>query len=347
MAPPVDWRTRTVYKDNQAISATRILGWAVEIYFNLCFSIGGNSVSNGDFPDTVRVRLDTLGYRDLLLCPEQRQAAIKIGADIRERLFAANFCILKANVPVNIAGEKVGEHDLIVELLGQSRQSLITGRFSVEVKIRRIRNEQFLPKLHTTLQEEAWLRIKQADGTFKQSWWQTISHEPHWAGRILVLVQLPGSEADGYTPYKVRAEQRLLHGAWAPLFGWPSSAFAPSPKAVPKAVAKAGPTAVPKALPRARPGWDVFKKTCGPWKEFGGKKVAAIKTFLKKASKPCSNSERKVAYWKESLLKGRITGQHFFLVDRNFFVRDGSRPGGGSKQPAASEEALRLVYATY
>ena len=59
-----------------------MLGFAVEIYFNLCFSIGGNSVVPGCFPSTVSVRLDQLGYRELILPESVQVAAIRIGADI-------------------------------------------------------------------------------------------------------------------------------------------------------------------------------------------------------------------------------------------------------------------------
>ena len=58
-------------------------------------------------------------------------------------------------------------------------------------------------------------------------------------------------------------------------------------------------------------------------------------------------SRRAVSYWQGALLRGRLHGQHFFDVDRNFFDIAGPCPGGGSKMPAASEEALTLVYETY
>ena len=69
------------------MTATRILGMAIEVYVNLCFSIGGNTVTTGDFPDIVSARLDNLGERDLLLFLEQKNFAIQYGSKIRECLF--------------------------------------------------------------------------------------------------------------------------------------------------------------------------------------------------------------------------------------------------------------------
>ena len=62
-----------------------------------------------------------------------------------------------------------------------------------------------------------------------------------------------------------------------------------------------------------------------------------------KAGKPSTNSGRYVSYWKKTLLRGRLEGQHFFSLNRSFF----GEGHGGSLQPVASEEALSLVYATY
>ena len=94
--------------------------------------------------------------------------------------------------------------------------------------------------------------------------------ERFWAGRILVLCELPEDE-EKVSPYKLRADRRLLGGDWAHLFGWhgfgPKAAAAPqpNPKAAPKALPKAAAAAAPKASPKAAPApakerWSSFEE---------------------------------------------------------------------------------------
>ena len=124
----------------------------------LCFEIGGNSVTPGSFPTTVRVKLDNLGYRELRLNEVLRIPAMNIGEDIREELRERGYHILHCNVPVKIQGNKVGEHDLICDVRwrgGGSRP--VSGRFSVEIKLRRVSTNNHiahLRSLRSILEEE-------------------------------------------------------------------------------------------------------------------------------------------------------------------------------------------------
>ena len=158
MAPPIDCLSRDVYKDGRIIKSARLLGMMVEIFFRLCFEIGGNSVTPGSFPTTVRVKLDNLGYRELLLNESLRGPAMNIGEDIREELRERGYHILHCNVPVKIQGNKVGEHDLICDVRwrgGGSRP--VSGRFSVEIKLRRVSTNNHiahLRSLRSILEEE-------------------------------------------------------------------------------------------------------------------------------------------------------------------------------------------------
>ena len=182
-------------------------------------------------------------------------------------------------------------------------------------------------------------------------WWQTVARvERFWAGRILVLCELPESEED-LSPYKLRSDMRLLGGTWTPLFGWHGFGIAPQPK--PKAASRALPKAAPKALPKAAPApskerWSSFKRKL-TWKPIrrNGPNVAAVKQFLLKSGKPASNSRKTFKKWEESLLPGPLQTRYAYDVDRNFFECGGSRPGGGSEMPVLTEDALEIVYATY
>ena len=111
MAPhSIECLSREVYKHGRIIKSARLLGMMVEIYFRLCFKIGGNSVTPGSFPNTVQVKLDNLGYRDVLLNQALRTPAMNIGEAIRSELRERGYHILHCNVPVMIGVVKVGEH---------------------------------------------------------------------------------------------------------------------------------------------------------------------------------------------------------------------------------------------
>ena len=152
--------------------------------------------------------------------------------------------------------------------------------------------------------------MKTQKGEYVPHWWQTVARvERFWAGRILVLCELPENEKD-FSSYKLRSDRRLLGGAWTPLFGWHGFGLAPQPK--PKAASRALPkaAAAPKALPKAAPApskerWSSFKRKL-TWKPIrrNGPNVAAVKQFLLKSGKPASNSRKTLTEWETSLLPG-------------------------------------------
>ena len=136
--------------------------------------------------------------------------------------------------------------------------------------------------------------MKTQKGEYVPHWWQTVARvERFWAGRILVLCELPESEKD-FSSYKLRSDRRLLGGAWTPVVGWHGFGLAPQPKpkAAPRALPKAA-SAAPKALPKAAPApskerWSSFKRKL-TWKPIrrNGPNVAAVKQFLLKSGQAC------------------------------------------------------------
>lgn len=182
MAPhSIDCLSREVYKDGRIIKSARLLGMMVEIYFRLCFEIGGNSVTPGSFPNTLQVKLDNLGYRDVLLNQALRTPAMNIGEAIRSELRERGYHILHCNVPVKIGGVKVGEHDLICDIEWSGGGALpVSGRLSVEVKLRRVsssNHDSHLRSLRSILEEECWERVKTRNGKYVLHWWQTVRRE--------------------------------------------------------------------------------------------------------------------------------------------------------------------------
>ena len=177
---------------------------------------------------------------------------------------------------VRVGGAKVGEHDLVFDMTGCPHG--VAGRFSVEVKLRRVIGERRLQSLRATLQDGAWLRVKSPTGSNGPPWWQNVSTRGQWAGRILVFVELPSEKAQ-LAPCVLRAEPGLLgpDARWEPLFGWPRRLFV-APMAAPRAAANAAPKALPRAPPQGMT-WVAFKPRCGPWKQRREASVAPVKKF--------------------------------------------------------------------
>jgi hypothetical protein len=123
------------------------------------------------------------------------------------------------------------------------------GRFSVEVKLRRVTDERHLRSLRATLQDESWLRAKSPKDSCGPRWLQNVSTRGYWDGRILVFVEFPKETAQ-LAPCVLRVKQLLLglDPRWGPLLGWPHR-LAVAPKTAPRAA----PKAARKALPRAPP----------------------------------------------------------------------------------------------
>ena len=290
------------------------------------------------------MRLDQLGYRELILPESVQVAAIRIGADIGVLLADRDLRPFRANVGVFIGDAKVGEHDLVCDSLVRSHTSPpVPGLYSVEVKLRRVRSPAHRAWLRKTLQDEAWHHMKQRNGTCAPHWWQTLILERHWAGRVLVFVELP--PGDAMQPRCIHADVRLRGNTWQPISTRKLCAVSSATTVTATAVSATAAMAKAVARPQKQ-AWSEFKRRL-KWRRRGEKHIAGVKQFLKEAGKPHTNTGRVVLQWKRSSLRNRLRGQHFFDVDRNFFQNGGSRPGGGTPMPAASEEVLSLVYDTY
>ena len=151
------------------------------------------------------------------------------------------------------------------------------------------------------------------------AWWPIVSKHlidgrPEWAGRLLVIVEIPYG-CDDLAPFYFHEHARLLGGNWTEGLSWRDALPAlPAPQPKAKAKAKALPKAAAAPAP-PKPTWASIEHQCSPWRLFGGKRVAPVKKFLLKAGKPTSNADRKVSQWKETYKRALAgTGQNFFRV---------------------------------
>ena len=342
----IDYKTTELKKNGRKVDEARMLGKAVEDYQNLASTIGVNSITPGRLPASVELSLDQpRGRRNVLYHAEEREVAVEIGFGLRQKLREAGYDVLGANVPVFEQRAKLGEHDLILSI-AKPVGTAIAGRLSVEVKCRRVRDGQHRENLLKILKKEAW------KGSEDHAWWEDlVAQRPDWAGRMLVLIELPYS-GGSLRPWSFHSQVRLLgpNTDWRQGWSWrvppplppvpPKAPARPAPKAAPKAVPKA---AAPKAAAKAvaKPSWESVRAKL-VWKDHRNKRVASVKKFLGILKQPLTNPGRSVVAWRRKYTNSAGPGPHFFQIDRSLVEPD-CKPGGVETH-AVSEEILRLAH---
>ena len=98
----------------------------------------------GSLPETLMLRLDG-GQRQVLLLQPEREAAVKIGLELRDMLHTEGCSILDASKEVIINGRKVGEHDVVLDI-AKRRPRMPLGKLSLEIKCRRIKDANPPPR---------------------------------------------------------------------------------------------------------------------------------------------------------------------------------------------------------
>ena len=167
------------------------------------------------------------------------ERALRIARAIAERLGRFGFRLLDAIVPEYDSWKvSVGEHDLIGDRKG------LTGKSSVEVKLRTIQKDHYVETVRKQVRAEAY------HGTSKRFWTTAIEKPQHeWAERVVVMVVFasPLAETFDIVCEALPAASLPTAANWSPLFGWPS-VKPPAPAPPTRVVA-----AVPKGSPRTRP----------------------------------------------------------------------------------------------
>ena len=182
----VDYKTRALKKNGLKVDEARMLGKAVEDYQNLAGAVGVNSVTPGRLLASTEQDLDVpRGRHNTLYHAEEREVAVEIGFGLRQKLHERGYDVLGVNVPVLEQRSKLGERDLISGI-ARLAGTVIAGRISVEVRCSRVRDDRRRQNLLKILKKEVW------KGSEKHAWWEdVVAQRPDWAGRMLVLVELP------------------------------------------------------------------------------------------------------------------------------------------------------------
>ena len=339
MSEPLDYTKLKLKKDGAVVDAVRMLGLAVEQFNNRACARGCNAVRDGRaMPLAVEVGLDYRGRCDVLLHNAERAAAVSIGQAIRREIHRAGYGVRGSNIEVRVKDKKVGEHDLELDIVVHNAKTP-NGKISVEIKVRRVDNARHRKWLFRNLKEWAW------QGSEKSTWW--VDHEAHkvdWAGRMLIMVELPPEPADGsdnLSDFTLWPFVRLLGGQWGDGWGLPDAApptVITPPQSVAKAKAKAALKHEPAPVTRPKKvHWSTFKKEL-TWAKWKKQTVAPVKLYLKKKGLPCTNPDRKVKQWLSDAV-GRGRAHLFHEVPRHLF---GEKQGGWTH--AAAEEVLERAY---
>ena len=138
------------------------------------------------------------------------ELALRVAKAVCFRLLKAGFLIIDAIKPQLQHGTSVGEHDLIA-----SRMQL-NGRSSIEVKLRTVKKNHFLPTVRRQIQNLAYKLWPAATAN--------ANHE--WAERVVVLVHLAAATDDKWEDIlceSLTLGHENLQENWKPLFGWAAS----------------------------------------------------------------------------------------------------------------------------
>ena len=146
------------------------------------------------------------------------ELALRVAQAVCERLRKAGVLLLDAIIPqLNDAAENpqdrkasAGEHDLIGERMP------LNGLSSIEVKVRTVKKEHFLPIVRKQIQNLAY-----------KLWPAATAKASHgWAERVVVLVQFADAKNQDWGRIfcdSLMAGRENLQENWKPLFGWGGS----------------------------------------------------------------------------------------------------------------------------
>ena len=343
MARPLDVRERTdLTKNKRPVDAFRLVGYLAELALARSLVAGVGSLCAADLPNTIEMRLDKLGVRDMRTRHEDRLLAVRIAKFVRAQLVDHGINVVEAIVP-----DSTGEHDLIGDAV---HRDYIRGQVSIELKCRRLWSEQGKEDTRAEQRRECVEECR---------WWKAaVTQNPgKWGGRAILLVNLEENQR-----LTSRCECKLMQGSWEAWWGWRSSSLAARPKAKAKATAAPPPPppvavaprpkakAVPKAMGKPRdqpfPALSYRREPPGA----GNPLVATVQSLFNGTDpkRPIGNIGRSIGDVKrrrrDELGNWTPGGKH---TDELFEAprRSGLRPGSGRPEWVATQRVMRIIHA--
>ena len=343
----MDFRKDHLEINNARVKQLCVIGVAAERFWDLAFhqrrGLGScvwsdvTSVTLWDVRKKTRSgNFKRMGSCEVALTPADSQLALAVARAVCEKLEDLDFRILDAGVEqLDGEGDCVGAHDLVCE----RRQALgpLTGRTSVEVKLRRVTTQGLMPKMRKQVQTASWKLWPAAKADNNAAWAERLCLVVRWGpGDDLNLGKWLGMYAEvisASAPTKAPEH-------WKVLCGWQGQAA--SPEAIARAKEKAKALAKAKAQAKAQ-SKNVFDRLYSRCRKAGrpGKEMRSVSDLLtsigsmkSKRARPTIN--QKMPVWSRK-----------FNWTPGSWAQDeacGSRRGGGTAGYVATYEALYDIY---
>ena len=232
-------------------------GLAAEFGFSVSHEVGCSTLAARHMPTSLELNLDHRGKTHVLLHDENRSLGVKVAKHVRCRLHSFGLEFVDAQVEVHApTGKKLGEHDMVMELVAEDGAEAATGFFSVELRCRRVWSENGLKHVRRVTMNECCLKC---------GWWVAEKQRrADWAGRVLVLCVFGRTGEDFVSRADVQLGDQAVRGLW----GWQGSvgSLRPSASAPAAPLLFSAPPPPRRSAPRSatRP---VPQKRKKPWEE--------------------------------------------------------------------------------
>ena len=190
----LDYKSVSLYIRQGAVNSFCMTGFAAETACKVSRQVGCSTLEARHLPTALELTLDGRGKRLVLLHDENRALGVKVAKHVRSSLHGFGLEMVDAQVEVRKGNRKIGEHDLVMELVAESAG--VAGFFSVELKCRRIWSEAGRVVVREALRKECCSEC---------AWWLAEKRQQHWAGRIIVLCEF----GRGGDVFKSRADVQI------------------------------------------------------------------------------------------------------------------------------------------
>lgn len=176
---PLDYKKKQLYINGILVNCLVLVGKLIELMFTISRRKGINfgGLLETDLPDTVALTLDNRGEQQVRCFDADRALAVRLGKVIRLKLSNNHLEVVSACVPVkNPGGKRVGEHDLICEVVGGRGFEQLRQYLSVELKIRMLYSDNGRAKVRREQRKELCTQC---------TWWQ--AERDNYCGRLILL----------------------------------------------------------------------------------------------------------------------------------------------------------------
>ena len=257
----LDYKTENLFVNGIEVNALTVVGKLVERMFVISKESGINFVglSEQDLPSFVLLRMDGRDVEEQVRCHDaDKSLAVQVGRVLRTKLQTIGLGVVGACVEVVLENRRVGEHDLICEIVGGIGAEQVRKYLSVELKLRTLYTDWGLGDVRQKQRKELCIELP---------WW--TAKRDSFCGRLIVLGRFSAAPANKKESKDYKVTSLSWHGDllmnnetdFRGIFGWGDargeiSWNAPPPplpsRSPPQAKAKAAAAAVAKAKAKAK-----------------------------------------------------------------------------------------------